>query len=87
MAARICQTEIFKGSNTVLTVFKTVISKIWYILDAAISDFDEHSEILMIESGTFEGHSAGRIVGKDGSDDQTPWEPSKHSTLKPLTRF
>jgi len=41
----------------------------------------------MIESGVSESHGAGRIVGKDGSDDQTPWEPSRHSTLKPLTRL
>jgi len=36
----------------------------------AITDFDEHPGVLMIESGASAGHGAGRIVGKDGSGGQ-----------------
>lgn len=53
----------------------------------SISDFDEHPEFFMTESGTFEGYGAGKIEGKIGSDDQTPEELFKHSTSNPSDKL
>jgi len=67
----ICQTKISNGSNTVLTVFQNSdFCNLYHLLEAVISDFDEHPNILMIECRASAGHGAGKIVGKDGSGDQ-----------------
>jgi len=56
-----CQTEIFIGSNTVLTVFQNSdFCNLYHLLEAVISDFDKHPNILMIEYRASAGHGAVR---------------------------
>ena len=50
-----------------------------------MSDFDEHPEFFMTESGTFEGYGAGKIQGKVVVPIIRRPKPFRHSTLNPLT--
>ena len=69
------QTELSNGFNTVLTGFQTRFLQPAHsiFLKRLSSDLDEYPEILMIERRASASHGANKIVGKDGSGNQSEW--------------